>query len=125
MDPPTTIGNAIILTDASHWHGWLAIIEANARQTKIWDYIDPLQKDEPIHPAPILPLRATAPGETDAAKNIAYQDLLQIYKEEKTAYNEREKAPSATLRSIQNSISSDYMPYIFSKSSPYQALKAL
>ena len=125
MDPPTTTGNAVILTDASHWHGWLAIIEANARQTKIWDYIDPSQKDEPTHPAPILPLRATAPGETDAAKNIAYQDLLQIYKEEKTAYNEREKALSATLRSIQNSISSDYMPYIFGKSSPYQALRAL
>ena len=126
MSQLTTTPNAIILTNPSLWHNWISIIRSNAKQSEIWDLIDPSLDQEPLLKQPDLPKRADIdPSADEKVRSDRYTDLVLRFNVELQEHREKREALVRTLSSIQKSVSRKYLTYIINKDTPWQALRAL
>ena len=125
MSKPTVPTTSITLANTSQWYTWVSIIRSCAKQADIWHLIDPSLPTEPLHNAPTLPKKATTEGADAIAKSDNYADALLQYNFDCKEYRDRKAALTQTLKSIQTTISSEYLAYILDKTSPYEALKTL
>ena len=73
---PTT---TVILNNPSQWYAWIALVRSSAKQSDIWDYIDPALPQEPAHAAPVRPKRADAEGSNEIEKANNYTDSVLEY----------------------------------------------
>ena len=82
---------AVILTNASQWHTWLALIKSNAEQAEIWVYIDPTKEPEPVNKEPTIPSIETIEANNDMIRSVRYTDLMVIYNRDYKQWEERHK----------------------------------
>ena len=125
MSQQTSTAYAIVLTNASLWHKWLSIIKTNAKQSEIWDLIDPTVDIEPQNTEPSLPKKVDVVGDSELTREDIYKDKMAGFNLNHRKYREKREALIRTLDSIQKSISQEYLAYIYDKYTPWQALRAL
>ena len=126
MSLQATVPASITLTGASVWHNWISIIRSSAKQSDIWDLIDPSLDHEPPLTAPTIPRRTgLPPGLDETQRNDQYTDQLLEFNVRQKDHREKKDALIRTLSYIQKSISPEYVTYILDKDTPWQALRSL
>ena len=122
----------LILNQPSDWTQWFFIIQDTAKTNEVWQYIDPLTKDElpklepPSRPTPknVLPA-ATSIAQLDQKQLTAYNQLYAKYKDDLRIHQKQKQAINDISNYIVRTTSVAYLPLIDGLDTVHERLQAL
>lgn len=100
-----------------------------ARQSDIWELIDPSRNEEIFLMQPLPPQKAEIRRResltTDEARSDAYTDEMVLFNILQKNFHKKQESLVNTSTYITKAISPEYVTYIIGKDTPYQILRAL